>query len=206
MNSDIVALIVDDHAVVRDGIRRALELRTGFAIFTAASKVEALAQIATHNPALIFVDINLPDGNGLEIVSWARGISPSISIVVLSLHAEDEYVIAAMRAGASAYVNKSEPIPVLLNFVDHALNAPLSFSAQSLAQAIIRESQSFGLSQRELQILSQLHRGESLTKLASQLFIAESTLKKHLSSIYRKMDVDNRIQAIEKARESGLMK
>jgi DNA-binding NarL/FixJ family response regulator len=206
MTNDIVTLIVDDHAVVRDGIRRALELRTGFSIFTAASKVEALAQIATHNPALIFVDINLPDGNGLEIVSWVRGISPTISIIVLSLHTEDEYVLAAMRAGASAYVNKSEPIPVLLNFVDHALIAPHSFSAQSLAQAIIRETQSFGLSQRELQILSQLHLGQPLLQLASQLFIAESTLKKHLSSIYRKLQVGNRIQAIEKARETGLIK
>jgi len=206
MTIDIVTLIVDDHAVVRDGIRRALELRTGFSIHSAASKTEAMAQIATHNPNLLFVDINLPDGNGLEIVTWARGISPTISIIVLSLHTEDEYILASMRAGASAYVNKSEPIAVLLNFMDHALNAPHSFSAQSLAQVIIRENDSLGLSQREMQVLSQLHTGVSLGKLASQLFIAESTLKKHLSSIYRKLAVNNRVQAIAKAREYGLIK
>ena len=206
MTIDIVTLIVDDHAVVREGIRRALELRSGFSIYSAASKTEAFAQIATYNPTLLFVDINLPDGNGLEVVSWARGISPTISIIVLSLHSEDEYVLASMRAGASAFVNKSEPISVLLNFMDHALSAPLSFSAQSLAKVIMRENESLGLSQRELQVLSQLHNGLSLGKLASQLFIAESTLKKHLSSIYRKLDVRNRIQAIEKAREYGLIK
>ena len=206
MTIDIVTLIVDDHAVVREGIRKALELRSGFSIYSAASKTEAFAQIATYNPTLLFVDINLPDGNGLEVVSWARGISPTISIIVLSLHSEDEYVLASMRAGASAYVNKSEPISVLLNFMDHALSAPLSFSAQSLAKVIMRENESLGLSQREIQVLSQLHNGLSLGKLASQLFIAESTLKKHLSSIYRKLDVRNRIQAIEKAREYGLIK
>ena len=206
MTIDIVTLIVDDHAVVREGIRKALELRSGFSIYSAASKTEAFAQIATYNPTLLFVDINLPDGNGLEVVSWARGISPTISIIVLSLHSEDEYVLASMRAGASAYVNKSEPISVLLNFMDHTLSAPLSFSAQSLAKVIMRENESLGLSQREIQVLSQLHNGMSLGKLASQLFIAESTLKKHLSSIYRKLDVRNRIQAIEKAREYGLIK
>ena len=206
MTIDIVTLIVDDHAVVREGIRKALELRSDFSIYSAASKTEAFAQIATYNPTLLFVDINLPDGNGLEVVSWARGISPTISIIVLSLHSEDEYVLASMRAGASAFVNKSEPISVLLNFMDHALSAPLSFSAQSLAKVIMRENESLGLSQRELQVLSQLHNGLSLGKLASQLFIAESTLKKHLSSIYRKLDVRNRIQAIEKAREYGLIK
>ena len=206
MTIDIVTLIVDDHAVVREGIRKALELRSGFSIYSAASKTEAFAQIATYNPTLLFVDINLPDGNGLEVVSWARGISPTISIIVLSLHSEDEYVLASMRAGASAFVNKSEPISVLLNFMDHALSAPLSFSAQSLAKVIMREKESLGLSQREIQVLSQLNTGLSLAKLASQLFIAESTLKKHLSSIYRKLDVSNRIQAIEKAREYGLIK
>jgi len=206
LSETIVTLIVDDHAVVRDGIRRALELRTGFSIYAAASKNEALAQIATIKPQLIFLDINLPDGNGLELVTWVRSISTSTAILVLSLHTEDEYVLAAMRAGASAYVNKSEPLPVLLNFMDHALSAPQSFSAQGMAQIIDRDSKSFGLSQREVQILSQLHEGDSLQVLSARLFITESTLKKHLTSIYRKLEVKNRVQAIAMARTAGLLK
>ena len=206
MSPTITTLIVDDHAVVRDGIRRALELRTGFAIHAAASKSEAIAMISSVNPSLIFIDINLPDGNGLEIVSWVRTISKSIALIVLSMHDEDEYVLASMRAGASAYVNKSDPLPVLLSFMDHALASPTSFSAHALAGALIRKDETFGLSQRELQILTQLDRGESLKDLAAQLFIAESTLKKHLSSIYQKLQVSNRVQAIAKARKSGLTK
>ncbi len=206
MSELIITLIVDDHAVVRDGIRRALELRTGFSILAAASKSEAMAQIATLKPQLIFLDINLPDGNGLELVTWVRSISTRTAIIVLSMHAEDEYVLAAMRAGASAYVNKSEPLPVLLNFMDHALSAPQSFSAHDMAQIIDRDSKAFGLSQREIQILSQLHVGDSLKVLSLRLFITESTLKKHLTSIYRKLEVKNRVQAIAKARAAGLLK
>lgn len=206
MSELIITLIVDDHAVVRNGIRRALELRTGFSIHAAASKNEAMAQIATLKPQLIFLDINLPDGNGLELVTWVRSISTRTAIIVLSMHSEDEYVLAAMRAGASAYVNKSEPLPVLLNFMDHALSTPQSFSAHDMAQIIDRDSKAFGLSQREIQILSQLHDGDSLKELSLRLFITESTLKKHLTSIYRKLEVKNRVQAIAKARTAGLLK
>ena len=90
--------------------------------------------------------------------------------------------------------------------IEVALKAPQVFSATSISDAIIRERESFGLSQRELQILSQLHRGDSLKEFADALFIAESTLKKHLSTIYQKLSVRNRIQAIAKAREAGILK
>ena len=206
MSEKITVLIVDDHAVVREGIQRALEQRGGFEIHVAASKAEAIAQVSTRNPSLIYIDINLGDGNGLELVSWVRRISETVSIIVLSLHEEDEYVLAAMKAGASAYVSKAQPLSVLLDFTDHALRAPTSFTAQSLSQIMIRSTETFGLSQRELQIVSQLDNGDSLRDLARNMFIAESTLKKHLSAIYRKLEVSNRVQAIKKARTAGLLK
>lgn len=206
MNEKIVALIIDDHAVVREGVAKSLDTSGRFTIYHSASVSEGRAFIAHHNPTLIVVDINLPDGNGLEIVQWVRKLSPSTAIVVLSLNAEDAFVVAAMKAGASAYVNKSEPLSILLAHIDLALKAPQTFSSASMAQALERKYEHFGLSQRELQILSQLHRGESLKDLAQSLFIAESTLKKHLSMIYQKMSVKNRIQAIALARQSGLLK
>jgi DNA-binding CsgD family transcriptional regulator len=85
-----------------------------------------------------------------------------------------------------------------------ALLSPQSFSATDIAGAIKRTRETFGLSQRELQILSQLHKGAPLKEFADSLFITESTLKTHLSAIYRKMGVKNRVQAIEKAKQSGL--
>jgi DNA-binding NarL/FixJ family response regulator len=204
VTGSVVTLLIDDHAVVRGGVRKALEQRGGFEIYEAASRSEALAQIATVNPRLIIVDINLPDGNGLDIVTWVRSISTSVSLVVLSLHENDEYVLSAMNAGASSFVQKAAPLSELMTSIDHALSAPLSFSAKNIAGAISRSRETFGLSQRELQILSQLHKGAPLKEFANSLFITESTLKTHLSSIYRKMGVKNRVQAIAKARQSGL--
>lgn len=197
-------MIIDDHAVVRNGVRKALEQRGGFHIFEAASRAEALAQIAKVNPTLIIVDLNLPDGNGLEIVQWVRSISSHTALVVLSFSESDEFVLAAMNAGASAFVQKAAPMSELIASVEHALTSPETFSAKDIAGAMKRTRNSFGLSQRELQILTQLHKGAPLKEFAESLFITESTLKTHLSSIYRKMDVKNRVQAIEKAKLSGL--
>ena len=197
-------MIIDDHAVVRNGVRKALEQRGGFHIFEAASRAEALAQIAKVNPTLIIVDLNLPDGNGLEIVQWVRSISSHTALVVLSFSESDEFVLAAMNAGASAFVQKAAPMSELIASVEHALTSPETFSAKDIAGAMKRTRNSFGLSQRELQILTQLHKGAPLKEFAESLFITESTLKTHLSSIYRKMDVKNRVQAIEKAKSSGL--
>ena len=197
-------MIIDDHAVVRNGVRKALEQRGGFHIFEAASRAEALAQIAKVNPTLIIVDLNLPDGNGLEIVQWVRSISSHTALVVLSFSEGDEFVLAAMNAGASAFVQKAAPLSELIASVEHALTSPETFSAKDIAGAMKRTRNSFGLSQRELQILTQLHKGAPLKEFAESLFITESTLKTHLSSIYRKMDVKNRVQAIEKAKSSGL--
>jgi DNA-binding NarL/FixJ family response regulator len=206
MSEKITALIIDDHAVVREGVSKLLQQQNRFSIHHSASIKEGRAFIALHNPDLIVLDINLPDGNGLELVRWVRSLKESTAIVVLSLNEEDEFVIAAMKAGASSFVNKAEPLSILMAQIEVALKAPQVFSASSIATALIRESDTYGLSQRELEVLSQLHRGESLKELAGSLFIAESTLKKHLSTIYQKLSVHNRIQAISKAREAGLLK
>lgn len=190
--------------MVREGLRRALETRQNFSIYEASSINEARAQIARVNPSLLVLDINLPDGNGLEIAQWVRSLSQSVAIVILSLNEKDEFVIAAMKAGASAFVNKSAPLADFLAAVDHALSSPGSFSAQDLAGALSRKTETFGLSQRELHILGTLHLGQPLKELAAALFITESTLKTHLNTIYRKLEVSNRTQAVKKAQQSGL--
>jgi DNA-binding NarL/FixJ family response regulator len=204
LSDPLVALIVDDHAMVREGLRRALETRQSFLIYEASSIKEARAQIARVNPSLLILDINLPDGSGLEISSWVRSLSQTVAIVILTLNGRDEFVIAAMKAGASAFVNKSAPLADFLAAVDHALLSPTTFSAQNLAGALNRKTETFGLSQRELQILATLHMGQPLKELAVSLFISESTLKTHLNTIYRKLEVSNRTQAVKKAQQSGL--
>lgn len=198
-------LIVDDHAVVREGIKKALEKKERFQIIEAASKSEAIAQITKVSPDAIIVDINLPDGNGLEIVTWVRSISTTVAIVVLTLNENEDFLLASMKAGASAYVHKSSPLGDLISSLEFALGSPTSFAAREIATAIERRGEKFSLTPRELQIVTQLHRGETLKILAGSLFISEATLKTHLASIYRKLEVNTRLQAIEKVRQAGLI-
>ncbi|MEY4109093.1 MAG: hypothetical protein RJB35_407 [Actinomycetota bacterium] len=199
------ALIIDDHAVVRSGIRRALETQGSIQVFEAASKAEALAQIAHVGPQILIVDINLPDGSGLEVVSWVRTISAEMAIVVLTFNESDDFLLAAMNAGASAYVNKSSPLSELIAAVEHAQASPRSFAAKDIVNALQRKQLTFGLSQRELQIIVLLPTDEPLSSLAKSLFISESTLKTHLTHIYSKLGVKNRLQAINVARKAGLL-
>jgi DNA-binding NarL/FixJ family response regulator len=137
-------------------------------------------------------------------VKWVRSISSQTAIIVLTLNESDEYVLASMSAGASAFVQKAAPLSELIASIEHAISAPLTFSARDIAGAMKRSQNTFGLSQRELQILSQLYKGVPMKDFADSLFITESTLKTHLSSIYRKLEVKNRVQAIEKAKQVGL--
>lgn len=205
MSIAIKVLVIDDHAVVRAGICSALEKRPNYSTLQAASKAEAFAQIAKSNPDAIVVDISLPDGSGLEIASWARSLSQTLAIIVLTMNESSEFTLAAMKAGASAYLNKSLPLGDVLSAIDYALIAPLAFSSRETVKILDRDEIKLNLSQREIQILSQLHLGAPLKELAASLFIAEATLKTHLASIYRKLEVKNRVQAIDKARMAGII-
>ena len=201
----LIALIIDDHAVVRSGVISALQTIPGIEIYEAASQSEGRAQIARLNPDILIVDINLPDGSGLELVHWVRNISKETAIVVLTFNTEDEFLLTAMKSGASAYVNKAAPLTELVSAIRRALESPSSFSASEIAKAIERRSERYGLSVRELQVLAYLDSDLNTSEIAKALFITESTLKTHLTHIYRKMQVKNRYQAINAAKKASLL-
>ncbi len=195
-------LIVDDHALVREGLKRALSDRGFDEIFEADSVESARAQIALLSPTVVTIDINLPDGTGFELISWIRSISKEIAIVVLSLHDDTNSVVAAMKAGASAFISKTEPIPQLLVAIEQALIAPLKFHSNSLAQ-IYSESLN-QLSAREFDVLATLEKGLTTAQIAKSLFISQATVKTHVASILRKLEVSNRSAAIHVAKKRGL--
>jgi DNA-binding NarL/FixJ family response regulator len=195
-------LIVDDHALVREGLKRALT-HEGFTQITEASSIaEARAQISASKPDVVTIDINLPDGSGFELVSWIRSISREIGVVVLTLNDHENYIRAAMKAGASAFVSKSEPIPALVAAIKHSLISPLSFSAQSLAKVLSHSHNT--LTAREFDLLVQLEQGQTTAQISKTLFISPATVKTHLASIYRKLEVTNRTAAIHAMHEQGL--
>jgi DNA-binding NarL/FixJ family response regulator len=195
-------LIVDDHALVREGLKRALT-HEGFSDITEASSIlEARASIAALQPDVVTIDINLPDGSGFELVSWIRSISQEMGVIVLTLNDHENYIRAAMKAGASAFVCKSEPIPSLVAAIKHSLISPLSFSAKGL-EKVFKNTHNL-LTAREFDLLAQLERGQTTAQISKNLFISPATVKTHLASIYRKLEVTNRTAAIHAMHEQGL--
>ena len=205
MNQPLTVLIIDDHESVRAGIKVALARAGHVCVGEAANIAEARAQIAHTNPQVIVVDLSLPDGNGLEIITWARSISQRIGIVVLTLNSAKDYLLTVMKTGASAYVEKSAPLAELISAIEHSAVSPLSFSAQGISSVMSKELQTNSLTQRETQVLQKLADGLSAGDIGLQLFITQATVKTHLASIYRKLETKNRIQAIIAARKKGLL-
>jgi DNA-binding NarL/FixJ family response regulator len=199
-------LVIDDHAIVREGLRRLISRDAEIKIVgEAASKNEAIAQISHHNPDVIVVDLHLPDGSGLDVIAWARSLSQSIGIVVLTMSNMPEHVLASMQSGASSHVDKTAPISEVLRAIKLSADKPLSFTARKLTEAIAAKNKGLGLTPRELEILEKLPSGDTVAQLAKQLFVTESTIKTHLFSIYKKLNAENRVQAINTARKYGLL-
>ena len=194
-------VIVDDHAVVRHGLQSAIQSHGYEVVAVAGSINEAKSFMAQTNPDAIFVDINLPDGSGYDLVSWARKVSPTIAIVVLTLNDGSDYIRAAKRAGANAFIVKSAPLSDLLAALDLALSSQSLFSSKSVSPLAIDS----GLSAREIDVLQLINVGSSNGAIARNLFISVSTVKTHVSSILRKLDAGNRVQALKIARERGLL-
>ena len=194
-------LIVDDHAVVRHGLKSAIESHGHLVVAEAGSINEAQAFMAQTNPDAIIVDINLPDGSGFDLVAWSRRVSPTTAIVVLTLNEGADYVRAVKSAGANAFIVKNAPLSDLIAALDFAISSPTSFSSKQMCNSEIDS----GLSAREIDVLHSINHGLSNTAIATDLYISVSTVKTHVSSILRKLDADNRVQALSIARERGLL-
>ena len=199
-------LVIDDHAIVREGLRRLISRDEGIIVVgEAASKNEAIAQISHHNPDVIVVDLHLPDGSGLDVIAWARSLSQKIGIVVLTMSNMPEHVLASMQSGASSHVDKTAPIAEVLKAIKHSADKPLSFTARKLTEAMAAKNKGLGLTPREIEVLEKLPSGDTVAQIAKQLFVTESTIKTHLFSLYKKLDAENRVQAINNARKFGLL-
>jgi len=194
-------LIVDDHVVVRHGLKSAIQSHGYEVVAEAGSVNEAQAFMAQTNPDAIIVDINLPDGSGFDLVAWSRRVSPRTAIVVLTLNEGADYVRAAKSAGANAFIIKNAPLSDVIAALDFAISSPTSFSSKKLCSS----STDSGLSAREIDVLHSINLGLSNGAIATDLYISVSTVKTHVSSILRKLDADNRVQALSIARERGLL-
>jgi DNA-binding NarL/FixJ family response regulator len=201
-------LLVDDHDLIRQGLARAFERAEDFEVAgQAASMAEGLARFAELSPDVLVTDVRLPDGTGLDIVRDIRAHGHDTGVVVLTMYAGDEQLFAALEAGASAFVAKDVPSDEVVAAARHALVSPRSFTAADLAGAMRRRMTPTGpqLTPRELEVLQLLARGFSVSAIAREIFVSESTAKTHISKIYEKLGASNRADAIMKAVRSGLL-
>lgn len=193
-------IIVDDHAVVRQGLKSACVDR-GFEVVAAVGNVnEARSAIAALVPDAVVVDLNLPDASGFDLIHWIRMIDAALPIIILTLNDSVEFLVAARKSGANAYVVKSAPIEEVIAAINFAINSPQSFSSK------LRESSyEFALTAREIDVLFLIEKGLSNEEISRKLHISVSTVKTHISSIFQKLSTKNRVAAVSVAREAGLL-
>ncbi len=201
-------LLVDDHELIRHGLRRAFERAEGFEVAGEAGLVaDALALAEALRPDVVVLDVRLPDGSGLDVAKALRKDRPEIGIVVLTMYAGDEQLFGALDAGASAFVSKDTPADGVVAAARHAAISPGSFAANDLADAMKRRLTPTGprLSPREAEVLALLADGHGVAAISKQLYISESTTKTHISKLYEKLGAANRAQALMAALRLGLI-
>jgi DNA-binding NarL/FixJ family response regulator len=198
-------LVIDDHPLVREGVKKSLTAAGFNCVGEAGSLKEAIAMIALHNPDVITVDLNLPDGNGLEIISWARKNSPTIAIIVLSLEDDLDLVSVASQSGAQAFISKSESAEHLVSAIKSVLAQPAIFISRQTVALLGREKVRDLLSPRERMVLTHLDGELSLAEIAGEMFISLATVKSHCATIYRKLETRSRRSAVARAKAIGLL-
>lgn len=212
----ISVLIVDDHQIFRQGLRDAMSLDGDIQVVGEASTGEAAMQIARElSPRVVLMDVNLPGGmNGLQVVQRMRKEVPGVRTVVLTAYDDEEQLFRAIRAGAHAYFSKDVSPGRIIEVVREVnqgryVVADKVMEEEQLAPWLLHASDRFGqaagyelgeeslvpLSPREMEILQYITRGMSNKKIAHQLGISHQTVKNHMTSILRKLDVEDRTQA-----------
>jgi DNA-binding NarL/FixJ family response regulator len=202
-------LLVDDHELIRAGLARAFERDDQMSVIGQAGSVaEATDAFARLQPDVVVTDLQLPDGHGLDVVRSVRALSNTTGVVVLTMHAGDDQIFAAMEAGASAFVGKDSKATEVVSAAKHAAVAPRTFLCTGLSEAMMRRASSTAapkLSAREVEVLALLADGLGTSEIATRLFMSESTAKTHMTHIYQKLGAANRAQALVAAMRSGLL-
>lgn len=196
-------LVVDDHPLIREGISNSLTSLGDASITLAGSMAEAIASITHSPPDVIILDLNLPDGNGFEVLTWVKSINPETVVIILTFNAQPVNLRAAMIAGANAYILKSAPLSEVKAAVIQCLNSPKYFLSKNI-DLVLRSTEA-KLTPRELQVLTHLASSAPYLEISRALYISMPTLKSHVASIFAKLEVNSRMAATNKARSEGLV-
>jgi two-component system, NarL family, response regulator LiaR len=214
MSEPITILIVDDHTVVRQGVRTLLDIHPDLQVVGEAESAEAaLPLVAELVPDVVLLDLLLPGMNGVQATREIKQISPRTQIVVFTSHAEDEHIFPALRAGALSYLLKDIRPRELAESIRKAARGESVLHSRIAARMIqeVRETKrkvppAFAeLTPRELEVLQLLADGQTNTDIATQLVLSEKTVRGYVSNMLSKLHLEDRTQIAVFAWQQGLM-
>ncbi len=204
-------LIVDDHAVVRRGLRSVLESCQDFEVVGEAADGDEALRLATKlRPDIVLLDLNLPGGSGLDVIPELLAVEDARpAVVVLTVHADDDIVLKAVTAGASGYVLKHASAEELVQAIRRVAAGGHYFDdivMKTLLRQTRQEKEPQLLTEHELRVLQLVAEGLTNKEIAHQLFLSADTVKSHLEIIFRKLSVSHRAHAVAVAMRAGLLK
>ena len=191
-------LIADDHAIVRDGLRRILEGAPGLEVVGEAVDGDAvMARVREGGFGLLLLDMSMPGKSGIELIKWAKATRPELTVLVLSMHQEEQYAVRAIRAGASGYVTKESASELLVAAIHKVADGGLYISpgvAEQLAFTLRPQATELphnALSDREYEVFGLLVDGATVSDIAARLHLSGKTVSTHKARILEKMGVDS---------------
>ncbi|HOJ79560.1 MAG TPA: response regulator transcription factor [Clostridiales bacterium] len=206
MESRISVLIADDHPLFRQGIKQILELEKDIIVVAQAANGDDAVQLAReHKPDVILMDINMPGSNGLQAIKEIKDENISSKIIVLTIHEDREYLIKTIQMGAEGYVLKDAEPQVLIDAIRN-VHIGQSYIQPNMTKELVMEFNRLTLhnkdrngenrlTAREREVLKLIAEGMINKEIATKLYISEKTVKNHVSSIFRKLNVSDRTQA-----------
>lgn len=205
-------LLVDDHAIIRDGVKQILADTDDLVVAgEAANGNEALKLVAEQDWDLVILDISMPGKSGLEVIKLIRQAKPGLPILIFTMHPEQQYALRALHAGASGYLTKESDSEVLIAAIRKVTAGHIYFT-ENVAELLVRERMPKAhvlpharLSDREFQILEKIVAGVRLTDIASELNLSIKTVSTHKSRIMKKMNIASEAELVLYAIAKGLI-
>jgi len=207
-------MIADDHRMLREGLRRSMSEMGFDVVAEARNGAEAVQMAESTRPDVILMDVTMPEMDGVEACRQVRQKLPNTQIVMLTMHADQEILTGAIRAGASGYLVKDCSTDEIASAVEMAARGDTALSPQ-LAASMLDEVRKLEagdsaeeervVTKREEEVLQLIADGCSTPEVAESLYISQKTVKNHLASIYQKLDARDRTQAVLRAVRMGIV-
>ncbi|MBL3700041.1 response regulator [Leucobacter luti] len=200
-------LLVDDHPVVRSGLRAVLDTEAVRVVGEAATGEEAIALAAHLRPDVVLCDLRLGDGiDGIQTTTALRALDPAPAVLILTTFDRDAEILGAIEAGATGYLLKDAAPEAISDGIQRAAAGEMILTPE-LATRVLQGIRNPlpKLTDREVEVLRWLAQGATNREIARGLFVSEATVKSHLAHIFTKLEVDSRSRAIHVARETGLI-